>query len=113
MDVQAVGPPEASVEGRPVAIGAGKPRALLALHEGSTVSAERLVDGLWGEEPPDDRGQDGAGRHVPAGQGARDGPRLHIEILGRHATGADDPPPAVNRGRPGTTATSPVPAVSG
>ena len=34
---------------------AGKPRALLAmlaLNAGSTVSTERLIDGLWGEQPP-------------------------------------------------------------
>jgi DNA-binding SARP family transcriptional activator len=46
---------EASVDGRPLAIGAGKRRALLAvlaLHAGSTVSADRLIEGLWGERPP-------------------------------------------------------------
>ena len=46
---------EASVDGRPVAIGAGKPRALfamLALRAGSTVSSDRLIEGLWGEAPP-------------------------------------------------------------
>jgi WD40 repeat protein/DNA-binding SARP family transcriptional activator len=38
-----------------VALGGPKPRALLAmlaLDAGSTVSAERLIDGLWGDEPP-------------------------------------------------------------
>ena len=55
MDVRLLGPVEASVDGRPVAVGAGKPRALLALlalHAGSTVSSERLIEGLWGEQPP-------------------------------------------------------------
>jgi WD40 repeat protein/DNA-binding SARP family transcriptional activator len=55
MDVQVLGPVEASVEGRPIPLGGGKPRALLAmlaLNAGSTVSTERLIDGLWGEEPP-------------------------------------------------------------
>jgi WD40 repeat protein/DNA-binding SARP family transcriptional activator len=55
MDLRVLGPVEASVDERPVAIGAGKPRALLAmlaLNAGSPVSAERLVDGLWGEQPP-------------------------------------------------------------
>jgi DNA-binding SARP family transcriptional activator len=55
MDVRVLGPVEASVDERPVAIGAGKPRALLALlalNVGSAVSAERLIDGLWGERPP-------------------------------------------------------------
>src|SRR5688500_4713977 len=55
MNVQLLGPVEATVEGRPVPIGAGKPRALLALlalRAGSVVSADRLIDGLWGDEPP-------------------------------------------------------------
>jgi WD40 repeat protein/DNA-binding SARP family transcriptional activator len=55
MDVCVLGPLKASVEGRPLALGGGKPRALLAmlaLNAGSTVSTGRLIDGLWGEEPP-------------------------------------------------------------
>ena len=55
MDLRLLGPVEASVDDHPVAIGAGKPRALLAmlaLSEGSAVSAEQLIDGLWGEAPP-------------------------------------------------------------
>ncbi|MDP9294304.1 MAG: winged helix-turn-helix domain-containing protein, partial [Actinomycetota bacterium] len=50
-----MGPLEASVDGRPVPLGGAKPRALLAmlaLNAGSTVSSERLIDGLWGEHPP-------------------------------------------------------------
>ena len=55
MDLRLLGPVEASVDDHPVAIGAGKPRALLAmlaLNEGNAVSSERLIDGLWGEAPP-------------------------------------------------------------
>src|SRR5215218_1262275 len=55
MDVRLLGPVEVSVEERPVAIGASKPRALLAmlaLRAGSLVSVERLIDGLWGDQPP-------------------------------------------------------------
>jgi DNA-binding SARP family transcriptional activator/WD40 repeat protein len=55
MDVQVLGPVEASVDGRSIPLGGGKPRALLAmlaLNAGSTVSTERLIDGLWGEQPP-------------------------------------------------------------
>jgi predicted ATPase/DNA-binding SARP family transcriptional activator len=55
MDVRVLGPVEASVDGRPIALGGGKPRALLAmlaLKAGSSVSTERLIDGLWGEQPP-------------------------------------------------------------
>ena len=46
---------EASVDGRQIALGAGKPRALLAmlaLNADSPVSTVRLIDGLWGEQPP-------------------------------------------------------------
>ena len=42
--------------GRPLALGGAKQRALLAvllLHAGEVVSAPRLVDELWGEEPPE------------------------------------------------------------
>ena len=55
MDVRVLGPMQASVDGRSVRLGGGKPRALLAmlaLNAGGTVSTERLIDGLWGEEPP-------------------------------------------------------------
>ena len=40
---------------RPVELGPRKQRAvlaMLALHVGRTVSADRLVEGLWGEDPP-------------------------------------------------------------
>ena len=55
MDLHVLGPVEATVDDRPVSIGAGKPRALLtmlALNEGTVVSSEALIDGLWGEAPP-------------------------------------------------------------
>src|SRR5919201_457638 len=55
MEIRVLGPVEASVGGRPVALGAGKPRALLAmlaLNAGSAVSVDRLIEGLWGERPP-------------------------------------------------------------
>ena len=55
MDVRLLGPVEVSVDDGPVAIGATKQRALLAmlaLDAGAAVSAERLIDGLWGDEPP-------------------------------------------------------------
>ena len=57
MQINLLGPVEVSAgngDGR-VALGGPKPRALLAmlaLDVGSTVPAERLIDGLWGEEPP-------------------------------------------------------------
>jgi WD40 repeat protein/DNA-binding SARP family transcriptional activator len=55
MQVSVLGPVEVSAGGRPVAIAGGKPRALfvlLALNSGATVSNDRLVEGLWGEDPP-------------------------------------------------------------
>ena len=55
MDIRVLGPVEASAGGKPVFVGAGKPRALLALlalNAGSAISTDRLVEGLWGEEPP-------------------------------------------------------------
>jgi len=41
--------------GRPLALGGAKQRALLAvlLHAGQVASTERLIDELWGEDPPD------------------------------------------------------------
>lgn len=50
-----MGPVEVVVEGGAVALGGPKQRALLAellLRRGSAVPRERLVDALWGEEPP-------------------------------------------------------------
>jgi DNA-binding SARP family transcriptional activator len=42
-------------DGHPVALGSGKQRALLAvllLHAGEIVSTDRLIDLVWGEDPP-------------------------------------------------------------
>ena len=50
-----LGPVEASADGRPLALGGAKARAvlaMLALEANRTVSADRLVEGLWGEHPP-------------------------------------------------------------
>jgi len=57
MEFRILGPLEvADGEGRPVSIGGGRPRALLAdllLHANEVVSTDRLVDDLWGETPPE------------------------------------------------------------
>src|SRR5215208_336488 len=53
--VEVLGPVEAWVDGREVALGGQRPRALLAalaLTRGRVVSSERLIDELWGEDPP-------------------------------------------------------------
>jgi predicted ATPase/DNA-binding SARP family transcriptional activator len=55
MEFRILGPLEVLDEGRRVALGGSKPRALLALlllHPGETLGTERLIDELWGERPP-------------------------------------------------------------
>ena len=55
MDFRILGPLEALDGDQPVALGGSKLRALLALlllHPNETVSSDRLIDELWGEEPP-------------------------------------------------------------
>ena len=54
-EARILGPVEASLDGRPVALGSPKQRAvfaLLVLNGGRVVSTERLVSELWGEDPP-------------------------------------------------------------
>ena len=48
------GPIEVRLDGRPIELGPRKQRAvlaMLALQSGRTVSTDRIVDGLWGDEP--------------------------------------------------------------
>src|SRR5437764_1699511 len=55
MELRILGPVEAVVGDRPVALRRPKQRALLAflaLHVGEVVSTDRLIDALWGERPP-------------------------------------------------------------
>ena len=55
MEFQLLGPVEATLEGRRVELGATKQRALLAmlaLDANAAVPVDRLVDGLWGDDPP-------------------------------------------------------------
>src|SRR5437763_15346365 len=56
LEFRLLGPVEAVVDGRPVALPAAKPRALLAvllLSRNRVVSVGRLVEDLWGEAPPE------------------------------------------------------------
>jgi predicted ATPase/DNA-binding SARP family transcriptional activator len=56
MEFRILGPLEVVDDGNVVAVPGGKPRALLAalaLAPGEAVSADRLIDELWGEEPPE------------------------------------------------------------
>src|SRR3954469_4348627 len=55
MQLHVLGHLEATVDDRPVALGGAKQRAVLAmlgLEAGRPVTADRLIEGLWGEEPP-------------------------------------------------------------
>ena len=55
LSVQVLGPVEVACGNGAIGLGGPKPRALLAmlaLEAGSTVSTDRLLDGLWGEDPP-------------------------------------------------------------
>jgi WD40 repeat protein/DNA-binding SARP family transcriptional activator len=55
MQIRVLGHLEASVDDRPVALGGAKQRAVLAmlgLEANRTVTSDRLIEGLWGEEPP-------------------------------------------------------------
>src|ERR1700754_3177169 len=55
MLVNLLGPIEAVTDDGAVGLGGSKQRAvlaMLALQTGATVSADRLIDGLWGEHPP-------------------------------------------------------------
>jgi DNA-binding SARP family transcriptional activator len=55
MHFQILGPLEILVRGRPLPLTAAKQKALLAillLHPNEVVSSDRLIDELWGSEPP-------------------------------------------------------------
>ena len=55
MEVGLLGPIEVRVDGRPVEVGAGKRRSLLALltlHANEVLTADRLIDELWDGHPP-------------------------------------------------------------
>src|SRR3954463_11680613 len=64
--IELLDPVEARVDGRAVGLGGQRPRALLAvlaLMGGRVVSVDRLIDELWGEEPPA-RARDSLQMHV-------------------------------------------------
>ena len=56
LEIRILGPVEVLRDGRALPLGGAKQRALVAdltLHANEVVSADRLIDDLWGEEPPD------------------------------------------------------------
>src|ERR1700738_3333894 len=55
VELGVLGPLQVRQDGAPVTIPGAKPRAILTmlgLHSGAVVSAETLVELLWGEDPP-------------------------------------------------------------
>src|SRR2546423_1643424 len=55
LEFRVLGPLEIRSPARPVSLGGGKPRALLAdllIHLGQIVSVDRLIDDLWGAAAP-------------------------------------------------------------
>ena len=94
MEVRVLGPLEVVVDGRSLRLPGAKPRALLAtlaLAAGEAVSAERLIDELWGDDPPET---------------AANALQVHVSQL-RRALGAD----AVRRRPPGYELAVPPEAV--
>ena len=60
MDFRLLGPLEVLADGRPLALGGPKQRgvlALLLLHPHEAVSRDRLIEAVWGEQPPDAAGR--------------------------------------------------------
>ncbi len=57
MQFRILGPLEVVADGVPIAVGGPKPRALLAallIQPGTVVSTDRLIQAIWGDEPPAD-----------------------------------------------------------
>ena len=55
MELRVLGPVEASADSESLALGGTKQRAvlaMLALDANRTVTADHLIEGLWGEDPP-------------------------------------------------------------
>jgi DNA-binding SARP family transcriptional activator len=56
LEIRILGPLEALVDGTPVRLGGRRQRAVLAIlvaQANEVVSVERLIDGVWGEAPPE------------------------------------------------------------
>ena len=56
LEFSVLGPLEVRADGQPLALGGAKRRALLALllvRANEVVSTDRLIDELWGENPPE------------------------------------------------------------
>ena len=115
MEFGILGPLAVWRDGQEVELGAAKQRALLAvllLHAGEPMSTERLVDALWGEQPPrrpvkalqvhvsqlrktlgDGRGRDAAARATWCGSSRRRARSAAVRAAARRG------PAAARRGR--------------
>ena len=74
MEFRILGPLEARVDGRVLPLGGAKQRALLALlllHRNEVVSTDRLIDGLWGEQPPATAAEGRPGLRLAASEAPR------------------------------------------
>ena len=77
-EVRLLGSVEALVDGHSLALGGSKQRsvvALLALHANTTLSADELIDALWGDDPPQSAAKNVQQYVSQPAQGARRGPR--------------------------------------
>ncbi|MQA14656.1 MAG: AfsR/SARP family transcriptional regulator [Pseudonocardiaceae bacterium] len=86
VDFRVLGPVELVDDGRPIVIGSARQRTILAallIHAGQLVSADRLVDVLWGDDPPAD---------------ARGVLHSHVSRLRRALGSSGDPQPLHTRG---------------
>ena len=86
MQIRVLGHLEASVDDRPVALGGAKQRAVLAmlgLEANRAVTADRLIEGLWGEDAAAERRQDGAELRLAAAQALADDGGAEIVTRGR------------------------------
>ena len=78
MEFRILGPLEVVEGERAVELPGAKQRTLLAMllvHANEVVSAERLIEALWEEEPPRESAEDPPGLRLAAAQDARQGPR--------------------------------------
>src|SRR6478672_1711710 len=92
MDFRLLGPLDVLGDGEPLPIAAGKQRALLAyllLNANRTVSRDRIVDALWGEQVPDSA-QKMVQIHVSTRRQALPEPRLHTRPPGYLIEVAED-----------------------
>lgn len=96
---QLLGPVEVHRDGRPVPIRGPQPRCVLAmllLSAGTTTSAERLVEALWGDDPPRDPGSV-LKLHVSRLRSLLAGhPDVELTTAGRHGYRLDVPAESVD-----------------